>query len=182
MMDGSVHAGGAPTGLPTVADAFGQIVWLLTRSPLHREMKLKDLEWSFLPPLVHEQFRIFRFGPLNGVEVEDLVEAPGVRLDPAALETMPLGVALWALLSEEAEAKLERNERLTPEEWRSGDRAWLVELISPYSRPDNKLSEAMLADLMAGPFKTRPFSLHRTDARTGRREKITLDVHLRGES
>ena len=61
-------AEGAPR---TVAEALGQIVWLLSQSPLHREMQLKDLEWSFMPPLLKEQFRVFRFGtlpPLPGMQ------------------------------------------------------------------------------------------------------------------
>jgi hypothetical protein len=83
-------------------------------------------------------------------------------------------------LSEAAEAKLERGERLTLEEWKSGDRLWLVELISPFATPENKLSEAMLADLMQGPFRTRAFSLHRTDPASGRRDKVTIRSHVAG--
>jgi cytolysin-activating lysine-acyltransferase len=51
-------------------------------------------------------------------------------------------------------------------------------MISPFARPENKLNEVMLADLIAGPFKDAAFSLHRTDPKTGRREKVTLDAHL----
>jgi len=56
-----------PAGVPrTAAEALGQIIGLLSQSPLHRELKIKDLEWSFMPPIQYEQFRIFRFGPLPG--------------------------------------------------------------------------------------------------------------------
>lgn len=167
-----------PPEAPTVADILGQMVWLLSQSPLHRELKLKDLEWSFMPAILHGQFRIFRYGPLPGIDANSLGDLNGLGMDPAGLEVMPLGVALWAKLSPEAEAKLERNERLTPQEWNSGDRTWLVELISPFAKPENKLTEVMLADLIAGPFKRTPFSLHRTDAASGKREKITFDAHL----
>ena len=57
--------------------------------------------------------------------------------------------------------------KLKAEDWRSGDRVWLVELISPFATPENKLSEAMLLDLMQGPFKTTVFNLHRTDPNIG---------------
>lgn len=61
----TVSSAGAPK---TVAEALGQAVWLLSQSPLHREMKLKDLEHSFMPAILNEQFRIFRFGPLPVIE------------------------------------------------------------------------------------------------------------------
>jgi cytolysin-activating lysine-acyltransferase len=168
---------GAPAGAPrTAAEALGQIVWLLSQSPLHRELRLKDLEWSIMPAVMKEQFRIFRFGPLPGLADPAAALPPG--LDKTAIEQLPLGVAIWAKLSAEAEAKLERGERLEVEEWTSGDRTWLIELISPFANAENKLLEVMLTDLAQGPFRGRPFCLHRTDPQTGQREKITFDQHL----
>jgi cytolysin-activating lysine-acyltransferase len=139
-------------------------------------LPLKDLEWSFMPALMHEQFRIFRFGPLPGLDPSK-ISIPG--FDKNALEMLPLGVAIWAKLSEEAERKLEKGERLAPGEWNSGERVWLVELISPFSTPQNKLQDAMLLDLMSGPFKQTPFFLHRTDPNTGRRDKVSISSHVR---
>lgn len=168
-----------PPGVPrTVAEALGQIVWLLSQSPIHRELKIKDLEWSFMPAVLYEQFRVFRFGPLPGSENLDPSAFAKLGLTKEGLEQMPLGVAIWAKLSEEAEAKLENAQRLAPEDWRSGDRVWLVELISPFANTENKLSEAMLLDMMQGPFKTTAFNLHRTDPKTGRRDKVHVASHL----
>lgn len=169
---------GAPN---TVAEALGQVTWLLAQSPIHKELKLKDLEWTFMPAIVHEQFRVFRFGPLPGgspPELSNLPDPGAGRITKEGIETMPLGVAIWAKLSEAAEAKLERSERLTLPEWKSGDRVWLVELISPFATQENKLSEVMLMDLMKGPFSNTPFNLHRTDPATGRREKIHMASHV----
>lgn len=166
-------------GVPrTVAEALGQIVWLLSQSPAHRELRIKDLEWSIMPAVLHEQFRVFRFGPLPGsssIEPEAFAKA---GLNKEGLEQLPVGVAIWAKLSADAEAKLEKGERLAPQEWRSGDRVWLVELISPFATPENKISEAMLLDLMQGPFRTTPFNLHRTDPKSGRRDKVHVANHL----
>ena len=166
-------------GVPrTVAEALGQIVWLLSQSPLHRELKLKDLEWSFMPAIVHEQFRVFRFGPLPGSETLDVSSLVKNGMTLAAVEQMPLGVAIWGKLSAEAEVKLERGERLTQKEWRSGERVWLIEMISPFSTPENKLAETMLLDLIQGPFRHTAFNLHRTDPQTGRRDKVHFSSHL----
>ena len=178
-------AGGAtaPPGTPrTVAEALGQVVWLLSQSPTHRELKIKDIEWSLMPPILLEQFRIFRFGPLPGLENVDPKSFLPIGLDKAGFEQLPLGIAIWAKLSEAAEAKLEKGERLTAEEWNSGDRVWLVELISPFANKENKLSEIMLLDLMQGPFKHTAFHLHRTDPATGRRDKVRVATHLQAST
>jgi len=161
----------------TVGEALGQIVWLLSQSPLHREMKIKDVE-SFMPAILCEQFRIFTFGPLPGPSDVDPSALVAAGFSKQAFEQLPLGVAIWAKLSEAAEAKLEKGERLTAAEWQSGDRVWLVELISPFATKDNKLSETMLLDLMQGPFKHVAFNLHRTDPATGRRDKVRLASHV----
>lgn len=167
----SAPAEGAPR---TVAEALGQIVWLLSQSPLHREMPLKDLEWSFMPPILKEQFRVFRFGTLPPLPGLDEASPVFAGLTRQALEQLPLGVAIWANLSEDAERKLEQGQRLELEEWNSGDRLWLVEFITPFAQPGNGLAEAMLGDLLTGPFAGRSLSMHRTDPVTGRRDRVTL--------
>jgi cytolysin-activating lysine-acyltransferase len=166
---------GAPT---TVAEALGQVTWLLSQSTVHKELKIKDLEWSFMPAIVHEQFRVFRFGPLPGGEGFHIPSPVAGGITKEGIEKMPLGVAIWAKLSAAAEEKIERGERLTLAEWKSGDRVWLVELISPFATKENKLNEAMLLDLMKGPFANTPFNLHRTDPGSRRREKITMSSHV----
>lgn len=49
-----------------------------------------------------------------------------------------LGVAIWAKLSAEAEAKVERGEHLELTSWRSGDRVRLLELISAFATAESK--------------------------------------------
>jgi cytolysin-activating lysine-acyltransferase len=175
----SLDATRTPAAAPgTVADALGQIVWLLSQSGLHKKLKIEDLEWSFMPAILHEQFRVFRFGPLPGLENVDTHAFAPMSMSKENFEQLPLGVAIWAKLSADAEAKLEKGQRLTLEEWNSGNRVWLVEMISPFANKDNKLMEAMLVDLMNGPLGKTPFNLHRTDPATGRRDKIHMASHL----
>jgi cytolysin-activating lysine-acyltransferase len=162
----------------TVAEALGQIVWLLAQSPLHGELTVKEVEQTLLPAVMCEQFRLFRLGPLPGLREADSAALSQFRLTPDGLEQMPLGVAVWATLSEEAEGRLEDGETLRVEDWRSGDRVWLVELVSPFATPENRLAEVMLLDLAQGPFKATAFNLHRTDPATGRREKVRIASHL----
>ena len=88
----------------------------------------------------------------------------------------PLGFALWAYLSEGAEARLTGavtaggGARLRPDDWKSGDGLWLVELVAPFATPDNKLTEAMVADLVQNVFRDRPFKRHSLDPAAGKRE------------
>lgn len=165
-----------PAGAPkTVAEALGQVVWLLSQSPVHRELKLKDLEWSFMPAILNEQFRIFRFGPLPKVGGVDPPDFRMAGFSKEGIEQLPLGVAIWARLSQAAEAKLENGEHLDAADWKSGDRLWLVEFVTPFATSENKLGDAMMLDLMGGPFRGKAFHLHRTDPKTGRRDKIKMN-------
>lgn len=50
---------GAPK---TVAQMLGEIVWLMTQSPVHKQLFIGDLEWFCMPAILLEQFRIF-YGP-----------------------------------------------------------------------------------------------------------------------
>ena len=136
---------------PTVSHMLGEMVWLLTQSPTHKHLALTDLEWMIMPPLMLEQYRVF-----HG-------------------EKTPVGVALWAFLSEEAEAKLEAGQgRLRPDEWKSGDRLWLVELVAPFATPENKLTEAILTDLRKHALPDGDIKFHQADPQTGQRKTVTL--------
>jgi cytolysin-activating lysine-acyltransferase len=162
------------TGAPrTVAEALGQITWLFSQSALHRQLPISTLEWAVMPAILHEQFRIFTFGPLQELDAVSAADFPP-GFDRGGIEQMPLGVALWGNLSAAAEAKVERGEHLDAADWNSGDRLWLLELITPFATPDNRLGELMFADLLGGPFAGKQFSMHRTDPATGRKDKITL--------
>lgn len=127
------EASAAPTQR-TVAQVLGEIVWLFTQSPLHKTLFISDLEWAVMPAILLEQFRIF-YGP-----------------------SAPAAVALWASVSEETEARLEAGaHKLRPDEWKGGDRLWLIELVAPFGA-----QEEVLRDLSDSVFEGRPFKFHHT--------------------
>jgi cytolysin-activating lysine-acyltransferase len=153
--DAASHTLPAP---PTISHLLGEMTWLLTQSPIHKAMMIADLEWLVMPALIHQQFYLFREGQ------------------------QPVGLALWAKCTPEAEKKLERGmiepeNRLTLEEWNNGDRIWLVDLIAPFATAENRQREIMIADLIAKPLAGREFSFHVTDPQTGKRtvQKIGAD-------
>ena len=43
----------------TVSEMLGEITWLLTQSPIHKQLFVGDLEWFCMPPIIHRTFRMF---------------------------------------------------------------------------------------------------------------------------
>ena len=79
---------GSPT--KTMGSMIGEIVWLMSQSPVHKHLSLADLEWILMPPVILGQYKLFRDGQ------------------------KPVGAALWGYLSVEAEEKLKTVGRLAP--------------------------------------------------------------------
>ena len=149
------------TGIkPTVSHVFGEITWLLSQSAQHRELLVNDLIWLLMPPILNRQFHIFR------------------------KEEGPVGAALWALFSAETEAKVKQSISrpkftLSQGDWRTGDRLWLIALTAPFSNPQNKEAELMVADLIAGPFAGKPFNMIHSDPSSGRRTVLNVDANAK---
>ncbi|MBC2653492.1 toxin-activating lysine-acyltransferase [Novosphingobium flavum] len=142
---------------PTVSHLLGEMTWLLTQSPLHKAFAIGDLEWLVMPALIHQQFYLFRDG------------------------AQPVGLALWAKCNPTAVGKLQRGmvdpqNRLTLEEWQSGDEVWLVDLVAPFATPENRQREIMIADLISKPLKGTQFHFHQTDPETGQRMVRTVEA------
>ena len=90
-------------------EAIGKIVWLMGQSKAHQAHDVADLHRVVLPPVAFQQYRIW--------ETEDY----------------PVGYMSYALFNEEAEAAFISNSRfMEPEDWKSGDRLWLVDFIAPF--------------------------------------------------
>lgn len=146
--------GKGATAVPmTVSHLLGEMTWLLTQSPLHRALRIEDIEWLLMPPLIHRQFYIFRDGE------------------------KPIGLALWAQCNEAVEGKLDRGmlepgNRLSLEDWKSGERTWLVDLVAPFATMENKQRQIMIADLISGPLGGREFRLHQTDEKGDRSVQV----------
>lgn len=130
-MSGSLASSAASP--KTVAQVLGEVTWLMTQSPLHKQLFISDLEWFCMPAILVEQFRIYN-GPNS-----------------------PAAVALWAFVSEDTEARLVSGaSKLRPDEWRNGDRPWLIDLVAPFGGQDE-----ILADLASNVFEGQTFKFHR---------------------
>lgn len=100
--------------------ALGHVTWLYTQSAQHKHFFLQDLESRVLPALVTEQGKLFFKNEGTG---------------------LPLAYISWAYLSEEAEAHFMATQRISVSHWKSGDRVWLVDLITPFGGTTDVLKE-----------------------------------------
>jgi cytolysin-activating lysine-acyltransferase len=90
--------------------ALGAVCLLTTKSPAHRYLFSGDYEWMIIPPIVAKQFSIFR----------------NKRSEPIAFIS-------FASVNEEVEKRLlSGSVKLTPRDWTSGDKLYIIDIISPF--------------------------------------------------
>ncbi len=112
----------------TVAGVLGEITWLMTQSAAHRGFFISDLEWMIMVPVMQQKFRLFYD------------------------KDKPVGVALWAQINADVEKRLlAGNTRMRPQDWASGQKVWIIEIIAPFGGHDE-----MLQDFKAEIFKDTP--------------------------
>jgi cytolysin-activating lysine-acyltransferase len=122
------------------AASIGDMVVVLSRSPAHKHYSLADIEWMVLPPASAGQFYV--------AEAAD--KERGFRA--------PIAIVTWAFVSEEVDVRLQHAAgqliRLRPDEWKSGDIAWLIDAAG-----DAAGVRSALQWLAAGPFKERSLKM-----------------------
>ena len=115
---------------------LGEVMFLMSLSPIHKHQFIADLEWSVLPAIAQNQCFIFRE------------------------EGRATAVCLYGYVTGEAEDRFKKGVmKLSPNEWNNGDNLWLVNMIDPY----NKAGEALEA-LKAGPLAGKPFKFTTVNA------------------
>lgn len=116
---GAGTQGAAPNDSIDKVAALGHGVWLMSQVPTHKHFFIADLEWMLVPPVAVGQFRLW------------------------LEKTLPVGFATWAFLSEDAEKRIKEGgiRRLAPNDWKSGDRIWLMDLITPFGGRDEAVKE-----------------------------------------
>ncbi len=121
-----------------LAGSLGKVVSVMMFSRRFQKMTLSELRKFVLPAVTTNQYLV--------------AEA---RAKDSQITT-PLGVLLWARLSDELNQKLvaQNGTRslLSGDEWNSGSHLWIIETIgSP------KIVKAMVHQLIEGPFKEQAF-------------------------
>ncbi|EAP76418.1 toxin-activating lysine-acyltransferase [Roseovarius nubinhibens] len=113
-------------------ESFGKVVMAMMALPRYRHQTLADLQHLVLDPLIRDRLAI-------------AYPADKERGDLADIS----GLAIWASVSEEVDAKIReqiRNGvwplRLKPEDWTSGETNWLIDVIAQ----DRKITASVLAN------------------------------------
>jgi cytolysin-activating lysine-acyltransferase len=112
---------------------FSQVVSVLMRDPNFRKLRLADLEWLVIPPIMSGQFRLAQApmqppgakAPGSGKQGQESAKAA-----QGGAFLVPVAVALWASVSANIDkalsGNLDKQVRLHPAEWASGDNLWLM--------------------------------------------------------
>ena len=112
------------------AAALGEIMSVFLQSPAHKSVTLGALSGMVLPAVLTKQFMLARTKSKQGDQ-----------------PPTPVGVALWARVSDEVDQRLtaepDKPIVLLPDEWRSGDNYWLVEVAAAHS-----VAKSMVHDLL----------------------------------
>lgn len=149
----------------TISQVLGEITWLLSQTPIYKDIKISALEHTIMPALLLKQFRIF---------YDD--------------NKHPVGFAVWAYLSDDVSKKIKasmeagKSMQLDMKEWKSGDKPWIMEMVTPYAGANPKLPEMMLTQLGDTTFKGKEFHYFLTNLKTGARDLATMDPGKMGHA
>ena len=137
-------------------EGFGNIVMAMMALPRYRHQTLADLQHLVLEPLLKDRVSI--------------AYPPDREQNPLADS---LGVAIWASVSDEADARIQDQIRagtfpirLKPDDWTSGANHWLLDVISPNSRGTAAVIASFRQLVPDGRMKIHPGILRLLDAET----------------
>jgi cytolysin-activating lysine-acyltransferase len=147
------------------AQRFASIVAVLMQDPNFRQLRLTDLEWLVLPPIVAGQCRL---GNLPRPAAGDASTVGNVQLRPVA-------VALWASVSDQVDARLatalDKPVVLSAAEWTSGRNLWLMAIAG-----DPRALPAFIGQLEKHDFKDKTVKV-RARILNGQTEVMTLAAY-----
>lgn len=138
-----------------VRESFGKVAMSMMMLPRYRHQTLADLQHLLLDPLIRDRVAIAQRAG-EGLQAQDIA-----------------GVAIWASVSEEVDAKV-RDQiasgtwpiRLKSEEWNSGGINWLLDVIAPDRRSTASVIANFRQVLKEGSLKLHPLITNLLDAET----------------
>ncbi|MEM7778445.1 MAG: toxin-activating lysine-acyltransferase [Pseudomonadota bacterium] len=137
-----------------VNETVGKVALALMSTPRYRHLAIADLNHLILDPLLRD--RIAMAAPAKN-------DTP----DESALA----GIAIWASVSEEVDAKIREQikagtfpVRLKPEDWTSGDINWLFDVIAPTKRMTTSVIANLRQVIKQGDLRIHPIVTRLADA------------------
>lgn len=139
MVAAEVPAGGDqakavdPVAGKSVAEIFGEIVWLMSQDPASRDLTLKDLEWLVMPPILLKQFHITYAPVPEGRTTKGEPVTKAGSAEEMKPRLLPVAVELYAMCSDAVATALDAADpgalRLTMQDWRSGPHKKVVRAV-----------------------------------------------------
>ena len=112
----------------SVLARFAQVTLAFMGVPRYAHQSIGDLSKLAMAPLMRERIAIATARP----------KAEGEAADAGSLSAPLLGIAIWANVSDEVDAKIREQVqagifpiKLSGDEWTSGDHIWLLDVIAP---------------------------------------------------
>lgn len=119
--------------------AMGPVVMLYMQSSHRKFHFISDIEWLLLPALINDQCKLYM------------------------KKEYPISFVSWAYLDEAAEKRMLQNGgKLRPEDWKSGDRVWLIDIVAPFGGIKN-----ILQDIQKNEFPDKTIRIAAPDPKTG---------------
>jgi hemolysin-activating ACP:hemolysin acyltransferase len=141
------------------------------RDPNFRNIRLADLEWLVMPPVLAGQCRLAHAAMPSLLPSAKAAEASKAKSKENDV-MLPVAVALWASVSPSIDKRLSTTLDapviLRPHEWRSGEHLWLMAVAG-----DPRAVPTFIGQLEAQEFKDKDVRL-RARAADGKTEILTL--------
>ena len=158
-----------------VRESFGKAVMAMMMLPRYRGQTLGDLQHLVLDPLIRDRIAIARPADPSSTPGSDIA-----------------GLAIWASVSEEADARIREQiktgtfpVRLKPEDWNSGENNWLLDVIAPNQRATATVIANFRQVVKQGSLRLHPLITRLVDEETLTRmgaEKMPTPVEERAET
>ena len=174
MTQGNTNTANAAAATPqpdaTNMGMLGEVVWLMAHSKLHSGWPMTSIFQWVVPALVHKQCRLYR------------------------RDGRPVAYVAWAYMSKEVEEAYVLNPRsLSPKDWTSGERGWILDWIAPFGDTAlvmKDLREGLFKDAVGRALRVRPGSdemqiiyIHGANAFAKARDRaLNPPVDLKGAS
>lgn len=149
-----------------IRESFGKVAMAMAMLPRYRSQTLADLQHLILEPLMRDRVAIAYPGGDNAGPLADIA-----------------GLAIWASVSEEVDAKIREQVqagtfpiRLKAEDWNSGSINWLLDVIAPDQRTTANVIANFKQVVKEGSLRLHPIVTRLVDAETLQKmgaEKIT---------
>lgn len=124
-----------------MAQRFSQVIAVMMRDPVFKKLRIEDLQWLVLPPVLNGQFKLAH-ATKPGEKVE--ADEGGVAY--------PVSAVLWARVSDALDKQMsetvDKQYRLKAADWTSGNNIWLIATIG-----DQRVMGHFLKQLHEAEFK-----------------------------